>query len=168
MFLVPKPDDQVRPIIDYSEWTPYIKASHFSLLTAGSAIRKIPLGNVMIKIYLRSGFHQLPLSKDSFNHNCICYKGQKFSLTRLPMGHALAPYLFQRFSEAVLDEVSLALNIDGIAYIDDWLPHSASHKDLETAIEMIEAGILMYGNHYQYIKIYSCTNYSAPIPWFQN
>lgn len=50
MFLVPKPDDQVRPIIDYTEWTPFIKAPHFSLLTAGSAIRKIPLGNAMIKI----------------------------------------------------------------------------------------------------------------------
>lgn len=35
------------------------------------------------------------------------------------MGHALAPYLFQRFAEAVLDEVSLALNVDGIAYLDD-------------------------------------------------
>lgn len=63
MFLVPKPDDQVRPIIDYSEWTPYIVAPKFSLLTAGAAIRKIPLGNVMIKLDLKAGFHQLPLAE---------------------------------------------------------------------------------------------------------
>lgn len=91
MFLVPKPDNQVRPIIDYSEWTPYIIAPKFSLLTAGSAIRKIPFGNVMIKLDLKSGFHQIPLALSSFNHNGICYKGIKYSLTRLPMGHALAP-----------------------------------------------------------------------------
>lgn len=139
MFLDTKPDNQVRPIIDYSAWTPFIKAPHLSLLTAGSAIRKIPLGNLMIKIDLKSGFHQLPLAKSSYNHNGICYRGQKYSLTRLPMGHALAPYLFQRFSEAVLDEVSLALNIDGIAYLDDWLLHSTSETDLETAVDMIEA-----------------------------
>lgn len=55
------------------------------------------------------------------------------------MGHALALYLFQRFSEALMDEISLALNIDGIAYLDDWLLHSASEADLLTAVEMIEA-----------------------------
>lgn len=38
MFLVPKPDNKVRPIIDYSEWTPYIIAPKLYLLTAGSAI----------------------------------------------------------------------------------------------------------------------------------
>lgn len=55
------------------------------------------------------------------------------------MGHALAPYLFQRFAEAVLDEISLALNVDSIAYLDDWLLHSGSSTDLATAIDMIEA-----------------------------
>lgn len=114
-------------------------STKFSLLTAGSAIRKIPLGNLMIKLDLKSGFHQLPLATSSFNHNGICYRGIKYSLPRLPMGHALAPYLFQRFTEAVLDEISLALNIDGIAYLDDWLLHSASCTDLATAIDMVEA-----------------------------
>lgn len=57
----------------------------------------------------------------------------------LPIGHALAPHLFQQFLEAVLDEVNLALNIDGIAYLDDWLLHSASTADLMEAISMIEA-----------------------------
>lgn len=139
MFLVPKPDNKVRPIIEYSEWTPFIIAPKFSLLTAGAAIREIPLGNVMIKLDLKSGFHQIPLAASSHNHNGKSYKGIKYSLTRLPMGHALAPFLFQRFAEAVLDEVSLALNVDGIAYLDDWLLHSASDADLHTAIDMIGA-----------------------------
>lgn len=32
MFLVPKPNNKVRPIIDYSEWTDFIIAPKFSLL----------------------------------------------------------------------------------------------------------------------------------------
>lgn len=119
MFLVPKPDNKVRPIIDYSEWTPFIIAAKFSLLSAGAAIRDIPLGNMMIKLDLKAGFHQVPLAQSSYNHNGISYKGTKYSLTRLPMGHALAPFLFQRFAEAVLDEILLALNVEGIAYLDD-------------------------------------------------
>lgn len=132
MFLIPKPDNKVRPIIDYSEWTPYIIAPKFSLLSAGAAIRDIPLGNIMIKLDLKAGFHQIPLAASSFNHNGISYRGTKYSLTRLPMGHALASFLFQRFAEAVLDEVLLALNVEGIAYLDDWLLHSASETDLKT------------------------------------
>lgn len=88
---------------------------------------------------MRSGFLQLSLARFSFDHNGTCYRGTKYSLTRLPIGHALAPYLFQRFAEAVLDEVIKALNIDGIAYLDDWLLHSASSTDLKSAIDMIEA-----------------------------
>lgn len=49
-----------------------------------------------------------------------------------------SPYLFQRFAEAVLDEINLALNIDGIAYLDDWLLHSTNPEDLQTALEMID------------------------------
>lgn len=76
------------------------------------------------------------------------------------MGHALAPYLSQRFSEAVLDEVSLVLNIDGITYLDDWHLHSASEEDLATAVDMIEAmgitinthkSILVPTTHLQYL-----------------
>lgn len=119
IFLEPKPDNKIRPIIDYSPWTKFIIAPHFSLLTAGAAIRKIPLGNLMIKVDLTSGFHQIPLAKSSYKHNGISYTSTKYSLTRLPMVHALAPYLFQRFAEAVLDEINLTLNVDGIAYLND-------------------------------------------------
>lgn len=55
------------------------------------------------------------------------------------MGHALAIYLFQRFAEAVLDEINVELNIGGIAYLNDWLLHSGVPEDLQTALDMIEA-----------------------------
>lgn len=93
----------------------------------------------MIKVDLTSGFHQIPLAKSSYKHNGISYSGTKYSLTRLPMGHALAPYLFQRFAEAVLNKINVALNIDGIAYLNDWLLHSGAPEDLQTALDMIEA-----------------------------
>lgn len=79
LFLVPKPEGKIRPIIDYSPWTQYIIAPRFSLLSAGSAIRRIPLGYLMIKVDLVSGFHLIPLAKSSYNHNGISYRGTKYS-----------------------------------------------------------------------------------------
>lgn len=121
MFLVPKADGSVRPIIDYSTWTDFIVSPHFSLLSAGEAVRKISPYAHMVKIDLKSGFHQIPLAAGSYNYNGIFYRGEKLSLTRLPMGHALAPAVFQRWAEGVLREVSRRSGAQSIAYLDDWL-----------------------------------------------
>lgn len=139
MFLVPKPDGAVRPIIDYSPWTEFITAPHFSLLSAGEAVRRISPYAHMIKIDLRSGFHQIPLAAGSYNYNGIFYRGEKLSLTRLPMGHALAPAVFQRWSEGVLREVHRRSGAEAVAYLDDWLLWSHSDEELQRAVTAIEA-----------------------------
>lgn len=61
IFLVPKPDNGVRPIIDYSLWTEYIVIPYFSLKSAGEAVREIPPGSYLVKIDLKTGFNQIPL-----------------------------------------------------------------------------------------------------------
>lgn len=93
----------------------------------------------MIKINLKSGFHQLPLHPEFFNHNEVCYLGDKLSLTRLPMGHALAPSLFQRIATACLEEVRLATEVEGVAYLDDWLLYDSDPHKLATSVELIRA-----------------------------
>lgn len=95
MFVVPKRDNKVRPIVDYSHWTEFITTPRFSLLLAGSAIRKTPLGNSMIKIDLTSGFHKIPLSKSCRNHNGISYRGIKYSLTRYLWAMAMRHIYFR-------------------------------------------------------------------------
>lgn len=61
MFLVSKPDGSVRLIIDFSPCTEFIDIPRVSLLTAGKA-RDIPLGSFLMKIVLKSGFHQLTIN----------------------------------------------------------------------------------------------------------
>lgn len=78
------------------------------------------------------------------------------------MGHTLAPYLFQRFSEAVLDEVSLSLNIDGIAYLDDCLLHFASGTDRENCGGHDRS----YGHHHQRTKVSSITHDTPAVSGF--
>lgn len=52
MFLVPKADGGVRPIIDYSPWTEFIVTPKFSLKSAVTAVREIPPDALMVKIDL--------------------------------------------------------------------------------------------------------------------
>lgn len=90
-----------------------------------------------MKIDLKSGFHQIPLHQQFKDHNGICYRGQKLSLTRLPMGHALAPSLFQRFATACLEEVRLATKVEGVAYLDDRLLFDRDPQELRRAVGLV-------------------------------
>lgn len=121
MFLVPKPDGSVRPIIDFYPWTQYIDTPRFSHLTAGKALRDIPLGSYLMKLDLKSGFHQLTINVPHRRFNGIFYRGRKLALTRLPMGHAIAPGVFQRAVTILLRHVQAKTGCGFVAYLDDWL-----------------------------------------------
>lgn len=137
MFLVPKAVNHVRPILDLSPWTDSIITPHFTLNSASMAIRDIKPNCLLVKIDLKSGFHQLPLHARSHNHIGIFYRGCKRSCTRLPMGHALAPALFQRFAVAALGDVAAATGVTTVAYLNDWLLAHEDEWQLRLAVNMI-------------------------------
>jgi hypothetical protein len=75
----------------------------------------------MIKIDLKSGFFQLRVHPKYQPFYGVYYKGQRLELTRLPMGHPLAPALMQKFSIPVARYLHQRFNITMVAYLDDWL-----------------------------------------------
>lgn len=80
----------------------------------------------MIKIDLSSGFFQIPLAPQHRRFHGVCYRGQQLALTRLPMGHPLAPYVLQRLAQAVAQHINQRFGTAMVAYLDDWLlfqPH---------------------------------------------
>lgn len=138
LFAVPKPDGTVRPILDLSQWTPYINTPKFSLLDAGAALRSIQPNSYLVKIDLKSGFFQLGITLRTQKFIGIYYRGTKYRMTRLPMGHALAPAIFQRFSLAILDHIKNETGVTSIAYLDDWLLHHTNPEDIQRAISLID------------------------------
>lgn len=100
MFLVPKPNNEVRPRIDYSSWTDYIVTPRFSLKTAGEALRLIPANSLMIKIDLKSGFHQLPLHSEFFNHNGVL-PGREAELNQAAYGTRAGTFSFPEICHRV-------------------------------------------------------------------
>lgn len=121
MIIVPKANHKIRLINDYSAWTEFIDSPKFSLLAAGPVIRSIPRHFHAIKLDLKSGFYQIGLSKRTRHFHGVWYRGVKYRFTRLPIGHALSPYVMQRFSETVLAEVERRFHLIVVSYLDDWL-----------------------------------------------
>lgn len=90
----------------------------------------------MIKHDLKSGYHQLAINPSHRIFNGIYYKGRKFALTRLPMGHALAPSVFQRVAEGFLRAVQRRSGVQFIAYLDDLLLWGTP-EELQTAVKVV-------------------------------
>jgi hypothetical protein len=80
----------------------------------------------MIKLDLTAGFFQIPIRRDHWRFYGLYYRGQQYGLTRLPMGHPLAPYILQRIAQAVAQLVNQQYGTAMVSYLDDWLlfqPH---------------------------------------------
>jgi len=75
----------------------------------------------MLKFDLVSGFYQIKLGADHSKFYGIYYRGKRYAFTRLPMGHALAPYILQRLALAVSQYLNQHFNISMMAYLYDWL-----------------------------------------------
>jgi hypothetical protein len=55
----------------------------------------------MLKIDLKNVFFQIPIHQSHVNFYGIYHRHQRYSWTRLPMGHAMAPSIMQRLAVAV-------------------------------------------------------------------
>nr|CAD7574994.1 unnamed protein product [Timema californicum] len=139
LFLLGMRNKGIRIIHDFSNWTEYINAPYFSLVSAGAALREILEGHFLIKTDLRSGFYHIPLTPDSKRFAGVYYAGTKYCFTRLPMGNALEPYKLQSIMKEVLAAIEDWLpNVKGIAYLDDLLFHAYDPETLKEIPKILE------------------------------
>jgi hypothetical protein len=120
-FLIAKTSGAARFIMDLSPWTPYYKTPPMWLYSAAEVLVTIPPHYQMIKIDLTSGLFQIRIAPEYTRHYGIYYRGQHYTLQRLPMGHPLAPSKLQRFSAHVSAVLHNQHGVSMVAYLDDWL-----------------------------------------------
>jgi hypothetical protein len=115
LFFVAKTDWSARPILDLSPWTQHYQLPPMRLYSAAEVLTAIPPAALMIKIDLASGFFHFT------KFYGVYYAGARYAFTRLPMGHALAPSIMQRASQAVAAHLYSTFQVHMCAYLDDWL-----------------------------------------------
>jgi hypothetical protein len=121
MFLVAKSSGAARPVLDLSTWTPLYRPPPIRLYSAADVLSTISPNSTMVKMDLKSGFFQLAIHPQYWRYYGVYYNRQRFTWTRLPMGHPLAPSMMQRVATAVARSVTHTFQITMVAYLDDWL-----------------------------------------------
>ena len=128
LFLVPKPHQRWRPVIDLSRLNTFLHVEKFKMETPESIRTSLVPGEWVSSIDLSDAYLHIPIHPNSRKYLRFCYKAQVFQFTSLPLGLATAPQVFTMIvKEVKLMALSRGLRIH--QYLDDWLIRSQSQEE---------------------------------------
>ena len=128
LFLVPKPHQRCRPVIDLSRLNTFLHVEKFKMETPESIRTSLVPGEWVSSIDLSDAYLHIPIHPNSRKYLRFCYKAQVFQFTSLPFGLATAPQVFTMIvKEVKLMALSRGLRIH--QYLDDWLIRSQSQEE---------------------------------------
>ena len=127
LFLVPKPNNKWRPILDLSNLNPFLKVEKFKMETPETIRTSLQMGEWVTSVDFRDAYFHIPIQEQSRKYLRFHVQGQTYQFKALPFGLSTAPLEFT----VVAKEVKLMAMHKGIRihqYLDDWLVRAMSHQ----------------------------------------
>ena len=128
LFLVPKPNNRWRPILDLSTLNTFLnKTESFKMETPETIRTFLQVGEWITSIDFKDAYFHIPIHSQSRKYMRFHIQGQSYQFKALPFGLSTAPMEFT----VVAKEVKLMALQRGIRthqYLDDWLVRATSHQ----------------------------------------
>ena len=142
MFLVPKPHQRWRPVIDLNRLNTFLLVERFKMETPESIRASLIPGEWVLSIDLSDAYLHIPIHPNSRKYLRFCHRSQVFQFTSLPFGLATAPQFFTM----IVQEVKLMALTRGIRlhqYLGDWLIRAQSQeeaqKNTQTVVDLTQS-----------------------------
>ena len=120
LFLVPKPNQKWRPILDLSQLNYYLATASFKMETPETIRLSLQKGEWVTSLDFSDAYFHIPIGQRSRKFLRFFLHSQAYQFTALPFGLSTAPLEFTK----VAKEVKLMAQARGIRihqYLDDWL-----------------------------------------------
>ena len=130
LFLVPKPHQKWRPVIDLSILNTFLLVEKFKMETPESIRSSLIPGEWVSLIDLLDAYLHIPIHPISRKYLRFFHRSQVFQFTSLLFGLATAPQVFKM----IVKEVKLMALTKGLRlhqYLDDWLLRSLSQEEAQ-------------------------------------
>ena len=131
LFLVPKPHQRWRPVIDLSRLNTFLHVEKFKMETPESIRTSLVPGEWVSSLDLSEAYLHIPIHPNSRK-----YLPQVFQFTSLPFGLATIPQVFTM----IVKEVKLMALSRGLRlhqYLDDWLIRSHSLEEAQVNTQAV-------------------------------
>ena len=126
LFLVPKPNDRWRPILDLSTLNTFLNTGTFKMETPETIRTSLQAGEWVTSIDFKDAYFHIPIHSQSRKYMRFHLQGRSYQFKALPFGLSTAPMEFT----VVAKEVKLMALQKGIRihqYLDDWLVRTSTH-----------------------------------------
>ena len=127
LFLVPKPNNKWRPILDLTKLNLFLKVEKFKMETPETIRSSLQQGEWVTSIDFQDAYFHIPIQEQSRKYLRFHVRGRTYQFKALPFGLSTAPLEFT----VVAKEVKLMATHKGIRihqYLDDWLVRAKSHQ----------------------------------------
>ena len=126
LFLVPKPNNRWRLILDLSTLNTFLNTGTFKMETPETIRTSLQAGECVTSIDFKDAYFHIPIHSQSRKYMCFHLQGRSYQFKALPFGLSTAPMEFT----VVAKEVKLMALQKGIRihqYLDDWLVKASTH-----------------------------------------
>ena len=127
LFLVPKPNNKWRPILDLSNLNQFLKVEKFKMETPETIRTSLLQGEWVTSIDFKDAYFHIPIQEQSRKYLRFHVQGRTYQFKALPFGLSTAPLEFT----VITKEVKLMAIHQGIRihqYLDDWLVRARSQQ----------------------------------------
>ena len=136
LFLVPKPHQRWRPVIDLSRLNTFLLVEKFKMENPESIRTSLIPGEWVSSIDLSDAYLHIPIHPNSRKYLRFCHRSQVFQFTSLPFGLATDPQVFTM----IVKEVKLMALTRGLRlhqYLDNWLIRSQSQEEAQVNTQAV-------------------------------
>ena len=127
LFLVPKPNNKWRPILDLSNLNIFLKVEKFKMETPETIRTSLQKQEWVTSVDFKDAYFHIPIQEQSRKYLRFHIQGQTYQFKALPFGLSTAPMEFTVLAK----EVKLMAMHKGIRihqYLDDWLVRAGSQQ----------------------------------------
>ena len=127
LFLVPKPNNKWRPILDLSKLNLFLKVEKFKMETPETIRTSLQQGEWVTSVDFKDSYFHIPIQEQSRKYLRFHVQGRTYQFKALPFGLSTAPMEFTVLAK----EVKLMAIRKGIRihqYLDDWLVRARSQE----------------------------------------
>ena len=126
IFLVPKRENDFRPVIDYRYLNSKISIESIPLPDVHSAFAWFGGARIFTSLDLNQAYYQIPLSEDSKRCTAFCTDWNLFEFNKVPFGLATGAQVLTRILDQIFHDVKFKYVYH---YLDDLVIYSENFDD---------------------------------------
>ena len=138
LFIVPKPNQRWRPVLDLSALNKFLSVKTFKMETPETIRISLQQGEWVTSLDFSDAYFHIPVHVKSRKYLRFHFQGQSYQFRALPFGLSTAPMEFT----CVVKEVKLMAQSRGIRihqYLDDWLIRAPTRESCHQGTQSLLA-----------------------------